>query len=131
MIIKNIELVSYLLAIVGGLQIVNITLGSVNGMVEETFNWKKFFIGVLKAIVNALCIVATCVLCDLFAQVLNMIDGLSIGVELVSTLEIIAVVVVWAIDLFKDILDKIKKLKTLKYVAYEDVKYNEGNGVSE
>ena len=121
MIINNIKLVGYLLAIVGGLQIINIILGSVNGMMEETFEWKKFFIGILKAIVNAICIVATCVLCDLFAQVLNMIEGLSIGVDLVSTIEIIAVVVVWAIDLFKDIFEKIKKLRTLKYISYEDV----------
>lgn len=121
MILNNIKLVGYLLAIVGGLQIINIILGSVNGMMEETFEWKKFFIGILKAIVNAICIVATCVLCDLFAQVLNMIEGLSIGVDLVSTIEIIAVVVVWAIDLFKDIFEKIKKLRTLKYISYEDV----------
>lgn len=130
MIIKNLQLVSYLLAIVGGLQIINITLGSVNGMMEETFEWKKFFVGVLKAIVNAICIVGTCVLCDLFAQVLNMIEGLTIGVDLVSTLEIIAVVVVWAIDLFKDILDKIKKLKTLKYVSYDDVVLDDGRGTN-
>ena len=121
MIIQNAKLVGYLLAIVGGLQIINIILGSVNGMMNEEFDYKKLLMGILKAIVNALCIVATCVLADLFAEVLNTIEGLQISVELVSAIEIVSVVVVWAIDLFKDILDKIKKLKELKYITYDDV----------
>lgn len=127
--IENIKTLVYLLVIVGGLSIINIVLGTINGAMEQKFDWKKFLFGILKAIVNALCVVATCVFADMFAQILNTIEGITIGVEIVSALEIIAVVITWCIDLFKDVLEKIKALKTLKYVAYEDVRYNDGDGV--
>lgn len=129
--IKNIELVSMLLGIVAGLQVINIVLGSLDAMLEKNFNWKKFFYGIFKALVNALCIVGTCALADLFAEILNMIEGITISVEIVSSIEIISVVVIWCVDLFKDILEKIKKTKELKYVSYDDIHYNDGSGVSE
>lgn len=129
--IENIKTIIMLLAITGGLMIINIVLGSVNGAMKEKFDWKKFLFGVLKAIVNAICIVGTCCLCDIFAQVINTIDGIAISTEIVSTLEIIAVVVAWCLDLFKDVFEKIKSLKDMKYVAYDDVKVKYAKDVNE
>lgn len=120
--IKNIETISMLLAISGGLMIINIILGTLNGTMTERFDFKKFFFGIIKALVNALCIVGTCCLCDIFAQVINTIDGITISTQVISTLEIIAVVVAWCLDLFKDVFEKIKALKDMKYVSYDNVK---------
>lgn len=119
--IQNVKVLSYLLLIVGGLMLVNIVLGTINGTMEDKFDWKKFLFGFLKAFINALCILAVCVLCDLFAQVLNMIEGIAISAEVITSLEIIAVAVAWCIDLFKEVLEKIKALKELKYISYDDV----------
>ena len=121
MIIQNIKTITMLLAICGGLMVINIILGTINGAMTDNFDWKKFLFGILKAIVNAVCIVGTCCLCDVFAQVINTIDGISISTEVISTLQIICVVVAWCLDLFKDVFEKIKSLKTMKYVSYEDV----------
>lgn len=124
---NNIQTLIYLLVIVGGLEITNIVLGTLMGTMETSFNLKKFLFGILKAIVIALCIVATCVLAEMFAFVLNQIEGITITAQIVSALEIIMVIVAWCLDLFKDILEKIKGIKTLKFISYADV-YDKGYG---
>lgn len=120
--ITNIKTLSYLLAITGGLMLINIVLGATQGTMAKEFDFKKFLFGILKALVNALCILGTCCLADIFAQVLNMIEGITISAQVVSVIEILSVVVAWDIDLFKEVFEKIKSLKEMKYISYDDVK---------
>lgn len=116
-----------LLAIVGGLEIINIVLGTILGTCTIKFDFKKFLFGILKAIVIAICIVGTCYLCELFAFTLNSIEGIEIKTEIVNAIEIVCVVVAWCVDLFKEVLEKIKSLKDLKYISYDDVITTGGN----
>lgn len=127
---ENLEIVILLLFMFGFLNVSNIVLGTVIGTFENGFNIKKFLFGVEKWVVTSFGIL-------LFAYVLNII-GLTIkelGAEfslsvfsatlnvgdMISIAQVIGILITWCFDLIKEVIDKMKKIKELKYLTYDDV----------
>jgi hypothetical protein len=55
---------------------------------------------------------------------LQLTKDVTISTDFITTVEVFTILIVWALDLAKDIIEKIKSMKTLKYVKYEDVQIN-------
>ncbi len=124
---ENLETVVLMLIVVGSLSGINIVLGTIIGSFTEGFDAKKFFFGILKAFIIGLCIFVFCYTLNLFALTLQLTKDISISSDFITTVEVFTVLIAWALDLAKDILEKIKDMKTLKYVKYEDVQINVTN----
>lgn len=124
---ENLETIILMLIVVGSMNAVNIVLGTIVGTFTEEFKPKKFFFGILKAIIMGVCIFTFCYTLNLFALTLQLTKDISISGEFITTLEVFGVLTIWAFDLSKDIYEKIKSLKTLKYVSYDDVQINPQN----
>lgn len=124
---ENLETVVLMLIVVGSLSGINIVLGTIIGSFTEGFDLKKFFFGILKAIIIGLCIFVFCYTLNLFALTLQLTKDISISSDFITTVEVFTILIAWALDLAKDILEKIKGMKTLKYVKYEDVQINANN----
>lgn len=120
---ENLDTVVLMLIVVNSLYLINILFGTVQGTFGEDgkFDLKKFLFGFLKEIIASLGIFALCYVLNLFALVLELTNDITISTDIITTAEVIIILVTWAIDLIKDIIDKIKALKTLKYVSWEDV----------
>lgn len=125
-IFDKIDVAMVFLTVAGGMYIVNIILGSLNALFTKEFDWKKHFYGVAKAIVACIGILMFCVLLNLFAYGLSMIDVV-LPDSVITVLEVIGIIVGWCCDLAIDIFDKIKGLKNLKYIKYEDIQVNPNN----
>jgi MFS family permease len=121
---ENLETIVLMLIVVGSLNAVNIVLGTIVGTFTDKFDVKKFFFGILKAIIIGLCIFVFCYTLNLFALTLQLTKDITISADFISTVEVFTILIVWALDLCKDIIDKIKSMKQLKYVKYEDVQIN-------
>lgn len=121
---ENLETVVLMLIVVGSLSGINIVLGTIIGTVTESFNAKKFFFGILKAIIIGLCIFVFCYTLNLFSLTLQLTKDITISGDFITTLEVFTVLVAFALDYCKDILEKIKSLKDLKYTKFEDVQIN-------
>jgi len=124
---ENLETIVLMLIVVGSLSAINIVLGTIIGTVQDKFDAKKFFFGVLKAIVIGLCIFAFCYTLNLFALTLQLTKDITISTDFISTVEVFTILIVWAIDIAKDVIAKIKSMKELKYIKYEDVQINVQN----
>ena len=118
---ENLETIVLMLIVVGSLSAVNIVLGTIVGTFTDKFDVKKFFFGILKAFIIGLCIFVFCYTLNLFALTLQLTKDITISADFISTVEVFTILIVWALDLCKDIIDKIKSMKQLKYVKYEDV----------
>lgn len=118
---ENLETIVLMLIVVGSLNAVNIVLGTIVGTFTDKFDVKKFFFGILKAIIVGLCIFVFCYTLNLFSLTLQLTKDITISADFISTVEVFTILIVWALDLCKDIIDKIKSMKQLKYVKYEDV----------
>lgn len=121
---SNLETIVLMLIVVNSLYLINIILGTVQGSFVDKFNWKKFLFGFLKAIITNVCIFGLCYVLNLFALTLQLTKDITISADIITTAEVIIILVTWAIDLIKDIIDKVKNLKQLKYISYEDVQIN-------
>lgn len=121
---ENLETVVLMLIVVGSLSAINIVLGTIIGTFQDKFDVKKFFFGILKAFVIGLCIFAFCYTLNLFALTLQLTKDISISGDFISTVEVFVVLVTFALDYARDVIDKIKSLKELKYVKFEDVQMN-------
>jgi len=124
---ENLETVVLMLIVVGSLSGINIILGTIIGSFTEGFDLKKFFFGILKAFIIGLCIFVFCYTLNLFALTLQLTKDVTISSDFITTVEVFVVLFAWATDLCRDILDKLKSMKTLKYVKYEDVQINVNN----
>lgn len=118
---ENLETVVLMLIVVGSLSGINIVLGTIIGTFTEKFDVKKFFFGILKAFIIGLCIFVFCYTLNLFALTLQLTKDVTISGDFITTLEVFTILIVWALDLCKDIIEKIKSMKQLKYVSYDDV----------
>lgn len=121
---ENLETVVLMLIVVGSLSGINIVLGTIIGSFTEGFDVKKFFFGILKAFIIGLCIFVFCYTLNLFALTLQLTKDVTISSDFITTIEVFTILIAWALDLAKDILEKIKGMKTLKYVKYEDIQIN-------
>lgn len=119
-LLDKMEVVMVFLIVAGGMYVTNIILGSLNAIFTNEFDWRKFIYGVAKAMVASLSILLFCVLLNLFNYGLSLIN-IVIPDNVVTILEVIGVIVGWCYDLALDIFDKIKGLKTLKYISYDDI----------
>ena len=124
---ENLETIVLMLIVVGSLNAINIVLGTIIGTFTDKFDAKKFFFGILKAIVIGLCIFAFCYTLNLFALTLQLTKDITISTDFISTVEVFTILIVWAIDIAKDVIAKIKSMKELKYVKYEDIQINVNN----
>ena len=121
---SNLETIVLMLIVVNSLYLINIILGTVKGSFTEKFDWKKFLFGFLKAIITDISIFGLCYVLNLFALTLQLTKDITISTDIITTAEVIIILVTWAIDLAKDIIEKVKSLKDLKYVTYDDVQIN-------
>lgn len=121
---ENLDTIVLMLIVVGSLSAINIVMGTIIGTFTDRFDVKKFFFGILKAFVIGLCIFVFCYTLNLFALTLQLTKDVTISTDFISTVEVFTILIVWALDLAKDIIEKIKSMKTLKYVKYEDVQIN-------
>lgn len=124
---ENLETVVLMLIVVGSLSGINIVLGTIIGSFTEGFDLKKFLFGILKAFIIGLCIFVFCYTLNLFALTLQLTKDVTISSDFITTVEVFVVLFAWATDLAQDILSKLKNMKTLKYVKYEDIQINVNN----
>lgn len=118
---ENLETIILMLIVVGSLSAINIVLGTLIGTFTQKFDVKKFFFGILKAFIIGLCIFVFCYTLNLFALTLQLTKDITISTDFISTVEVFTILIVWALDLAKDIIAKVKSMKELKYVSYDDV----------
>ena len=121
---ENLDTIVLMLIVVGSLSAINIVMGTIIGTFTDRFDVKKFFFGILKAFVIGLCIFVFCYTLNLFALTLQLTKDVTISTDFITTVEVFTILIVWALDLAKDIIEKIKSMKALKYVKYEDVQIN-------
>lgn len=119
----NLEVMSFLILLVLLFYTINIILGTIIGTKEDGFNFKKFLSGFFKMLVVCLCAFGFCIGLNLFQLVLALID-FNISSEVLTTLEVIGVFITWCLDMAKEIYEKFKTFKELKYVSYDDVQIN-------
>lgn len=127
----NLDTVVLMLIVVTSLYLINIMFGTILGTFTEKFIPKKFIFGFLKMFVADVGILGFCYSLNLFALTLEQTKNISISAEFISTVQIFTILVVWALDLAKDITEKIKSMKTLKYVSYDDVIIQEDSSYKE
>ena len=119
----NLATVVLMLIVVDSLYLINILFGTVVGTFGKNgkFDLKKFLFGFLKGFLASCGVFALCYVLNLFALVLQLTNDITISTDIITTAEVIIILVTWALDLVKDIIEKVKSLKTLKYVSYDDV----------
>lgn len=122
-VFDKIEVVIVFLIVAGGMYVVNIILGSLNAIFTNEFDWKKHLYGVAKAVVACCSILMFCLLLNLFSYGLSLINVV-LPDSVVTIIEVICILVGWCYDLSLDIINKIKGLKTLKYISYDDIQQN-------
>lgn len=123
----NLITIFLLLLCIGLFEVSNIVLGMIINMFGEGFKFKKFFMGLFKAIATMIIILVFCYALNLFALTLKQVD-IQISTNIITVMEVVTVIVTWGVDLAKDCLEKVKNLKELKYVSYDDVTYDNGFG---
>lgn len=117
-------------------ELADLGLGFYIGVINDSFSWKKLFFGLLKRVVLLACVLVigygTNLLGLIVELFIQMFGGKFETNIIVSIVEIILVVLAWVVDLTKDIVAKLKQVRTLKYTTYEEVEesYNAGTGVS-
>lgn len=121
---QNLETILLMLIVVTSLYGINILFGTIVGTFKEKFNLNKFLFGFLKCIVADVGIFVFCYTLNLFSLTLQLTKDITISADFITTVEVFTILIVWAIDLAKDIIEKIKSMKTLKYVSYDDVQIN-------
>lgn len=121
---ENLDAVVLLIIVTAMLYLINIVLGTILGTHKVGFDLKKFLFGFLKGTIASLCIFAFCYALNLLALTLKLVD-IVVSVDVLTIVEVIVVLSTWAIDLSKEIFEKVKSLKELKYIKYEDVSVND------
>jgi len=119
-VFSNLEAPIVFLIVAIVLRIINIVLGSIDAMFKKEFDWGKFMSGIEKMVIVAVTILMTILALNLFAYGLTLIDVV-LPKDMVSAFEVVLIVVTWCIDLAKEVTEKIKAMKDLKYVKYDDI----------
>lgn len=121
---ENLETIILMLIVVSSLYGINILFGTIIGTYTEKFNIRKFLFGVLKMILADVGIFVFCYTLNLFSLTLQLTKDITISGDFITTVEVFGILIVWAVDTAKDIVDKVKSLKELKYVSYDIVQQN-------
>ena len=83
-------------------------------------DWCKFFSGVEKMVVVAVTILMVIITLNLFAYGLSLIE-VQLPEQTVSAMQCVLIIVTWCVDLAIEVTEKIKAMKELKYISYDDV----------
>ena len=102
------------------LRVCNIILGSIDAMFKKDFDWGKFFSGIEKMVVVAITILMVITTLNLFTYGLSLIEVV-LPKDTVNAFQVVLIILTWCVDLAKEVTEKIKSLKDLKYVKYDDV----------
>lgn len=127
---ENLETIVLMLIVVSSLYGINILFGTIIGTYTEKFNAKKFLFGVLKMILADVGIFVFCYTLNLFSLTLQLTKDITISGDFITTVEVFGILLTWAVDTAKDIVEKVKSLKELKYVTYESVNISNINDYS-
>lgn len=125
---ENLAWVTLTIICVAMLYLINTALGFAMAYFKCEVDMKFLLATTIRNMVVLICLFATCYALNVFMGTLNVISGLSINTDVVSTMEIIAIVLAWCVDLSKNILEKLKSFKELKYIKYEDIVLDDGIG---
>lgn len=118
---ENLETIVLMLIVVSSLYGINILFGTIIGTYTEKFDAKKFLFGVLKMILADVGIFVFCYTLNLFSLTLQLTKDITISGDFITTVEVFGILLTWAVDTAKDIVEKVKSLKELKYVSYDDI----------
>ncbi len=102
------------------LRICNIILGSIDAMFHKDWDWGKFISGIEKMVVVAITILMVIMTLNLFAYGLTLIN-VTLPKDMVSAFQVVLIIVTWCVDLAIEVAEKIKAMKDLKYVSYDDI----------
>lgn len=127
---SNLTIVASMVIVVIGLYALNIFFGTIIGTKEDGFNFKKFLFGIVKAFGCGIGIFAFCYMLNLFALTMNLTDLVTVNQAVITTVEVIGVMYIWAMDLSQEVLEKIKTWRDIKYVTYDDVTIQQDPGES-
>lgn len=127
---SNLIIVAAMVIVVIGLYAVNIFFGTIIGTKEDGFDFQKFLFGILKALGCGVGIFAFCYILNLFSLTMNQTDLVSINETVITTVEVIGVMYLWAMDLAKEVLEKIKSWRDLKYVSEDVLAFTQNPGES-
>lgn len=97
------------LLILGALMILNILLGSIEAWVWSEFKTKKFWVGVLKAVLTGICMIAFMVILEIVPLVLERVK-ISVPKDFVTFLQLVTLVWVSVQKYIKSIFEKFKFL---------------------
>ena len=124
---NNIAYAVLMDVVIGFLYLFNILLGTIIGAKESKFDIRKFLFGVLKAVCILLIIVGVCYILNVFTLTINLIEGITIDDGLVTTIELLTILITTGIDIAKEVMDKIKAFRELKYISYDNVRVKNDN----
>lgn len=99
----------------------NIILGTIQGQKLEGFSWKKFLFGIEKALAMMLVTLALCFAFNMICIGAEMAEFITLGTPVIASTEIVGILLVYGIDLSKEVLEKFKTLRKLKYISFDDV----------
>lgn len=119
-IFSNMEAPIVFLIVAIVLRVCNIILGSIDAMFKKDFDWGKFFSGIDKMVVVAITILMVITTLNLFTYGLSLIEVV-LPKDTVNAFQVVLIILTWCVDLAKEVTEKIKSLKDLKYVKYDDV----------
>lgn len=105
----------------------NILLSVIINTRQEKFDIKKFFFGIIKAVCVLLIILGVCYILNVFTLTLNLISQININMELVTTLEVMLVLVTYIADISAELLGKIRSFREIKYISQEDITISDTN----
>lgn len=100
----------------------NIAMGTVQGKKTEGFDLKKFLFGIEKAIILMAVTLALCFAFNMICIGAEKANFITLGTPLIASAEIVSVLLIYGIDLSKEVLEKFKSLRDLKYVSFDDAK---------
>lgn len=105
----NLTVILKLCGILAGTALINIILGClINGMADN-WDWRKFFYGIIKALVLTVCIAGFCVILTYIPDVFTQ-AGLDIPEELITVLQLFTVLGTTIKKYALDVYEKLQEI---------------------
>lgn len=106
---RDLVTLGLLMAILGSLIVINTLLGSINAWAWGEWVSKKFWQGILRNVLIALCLALFFIVLEIIPLALER-TGIIVPSELVTTLEVLVMVIVCIVKYVKDIYSSFMKL---------------------
>lgn len=127
---ENLELVAILLIADVGTSTLNIIFGTIQGTIKDGFDVKKFFFGILKMLIWSFGVFGFCYFLNLISLAVDLMEKyLKVQIFtdqaqtiIVAVIDVITILFARIKDTCIDLTEKIKSMKTLKYISYDDIK---------